>query len=264
MTTTMIDRLQTRLKADPKDIEGWVLLARTHMNQDNYAEGGEAFKKALDLEYQPELAADYAEALTLVAEAVTPEALEVLLESRRRDPFNPKARFYIGLQMAETGDIRAAAQEWVDLVAVSPKNAPWLEVVFGQLAEALDSLGLKPGDIPPSVEAQALARTFVEASGQSAEPVLPSGPSGPQSRPDSAPGSANAPPGPSRADVKAAAGMAAGDRDALIRSMVQRLADRLAESPADPAGWQRLARAYEVLGEAEKAAEARRNAEKYK
>ena len=42
------------------------------------------------------------------------------------------------------------------------------------------------------------------------------------------------------------------DRAAMIRSMVQRLAARLADNPDDLAGWRRLARAYAVLGEADK------------
>ncbi len=39
----------------------------------------------------------------------------------------------------------------------------------------------------------------------------------------------------------------------MIRTMVNRLADRLQENPDDLEGWKRLARAYEVLGETEKA-----------
>ena len=55
--------------------------------------------------------------------------------------------------------------------------------------------------------------------------------------------------------------MSADDRQKMIRSMVQRLADRLAENPDDLAGWQRLAKAYEVLGEAAKAEEVRKRIE---
>jgi cytochrome c-type biogenesis protein CcmH len=47
------------------------------------------------------------------------------------------------------------------------------------------------------------------------------------------------------------------DRQAMIRSMVERLAQRLEEHPDDPEGWDRLAHSYEVLGEPEKAAAAR-------
>lgn len=47
------------------------------------------------------------------------------------------------------------------------------------------------------------------------------------------------------------------DRNAMIRSMVQRLASRLADNPDDLAGWRQLAKAYEVLGDKEKAERAR-------
>lgn len=55
-------------------------------------------------------------------------------------------------------------------------------------------------------------------------------------------------PGPSAADVRAAAGMSAGDRNAMIAGMVQRLADRLATNPNDKDGWLKLIRAYQVMG----------------
>ena len=64
-------------------------------------------------------------------------------------------------------------------------------------------------------------------------------------------------PGPTREDVEAASKMTGEDRMAFIRSMVERLADRLKDEPNDLKGWQRLARAYQVLGEKEKAEDAR-------
>lgn len=64
---------------------------------------------------------------------------------------------------------------------------------------------------------------------------------------------APAAPGPSAADVANAAAMSAGDRSAMIRGMVQRLEERLAASPDDLDGWLRLARAFQVLGETDKA-----------
>lgn len=55
-------------------------------------------------------------------------------------------------------------------------------------------------------------------------------------------------PGPSAAQVDAASGMSAGDRQQMIEGMVSGLAERLEETPNDLAGWQRLIRAYGVLG----------------
>lgn len=60
-------------------------------------------------------------------------------------------------------------------------------------------------------------------------------------------------PGPSAEDVAAASGMSEKDRGEMIRGMVARLADRLKENGNDIEGWQRLLRAYMVLGERDKA-----------
>src|SRR5216683_3328183 len=58
------------------------------------------------------------------------------------------------------------------------------------------------------------------------------------------------------ADIKALQAMSPAERQAMIRGMVERLAARLEANPDDEEGWQRLARAYAVLGETEKAAAA--------
>ena len=60
-------------------------------------------------------------------------------------------------------------------------------------------------------------------------------------------------PGPTAADVTAAANMGEKQRGEMIRGMVAQLAGRLKENGGDIDGWQRLLRAYIVLGEREKA-----------
>jgi cytochrome c-type biogenesis protein CcmH len=66
--------------------------------------------------------------------------------------------------------------------------------------------------------------------------------------------------GPTAQDVAAARSMSPEERQTMIRSMVDRLAARLAQNPNDKDGWTRLARAYDVLGETEKAEAARSHA----
>jgi cytochrome c-type biogenesis protein CcmH len=60
-------------------------------------------------------------------------------------------------------------------------------------------------------------------------------------------------PAPSSEDIAAAGAMSEKDRGEMIRGMVARLADRLKENGSDVEGWQRLLRAYMVLGERDKA-----------
>lgn len=67
-----------------------------------------------------------------------------------------------------------------------------------------------------------------------------------------APGANPAPPmapAPAPAVPAAAPQVPAGDQGAMIRSMVQRLADRLQQHPDDFEGWTKLGRAYSVLGD---------------
>jgi cytochrome c-type biogenesis protein CcmH len=69
-----------------------------------------------------------------------------------------------------------------------------------------------------------------------------------------------APPGPSAQDIAAARDMSPEQRQAMIRGMVERLAQRLEQHPDDKEGWARLAHAYDVLGEPDKAQAARARA----
>ena len=65
----------------------------------------------------------------------------------------------------------------------------------------------------------------------------------------------NGPKAPALSDqtVAAAKDMSEGDRSAMIRGMVERLAGRLKENGDDVEGWLKLVRAYSVLGDQEKA-----------
>ena len=71
-----------------------------------------------------------------------------------------------------------------------------------------------------------------------------------------------APTAPALSDqtMAAAKDMNAGDRDAMIRGMVERLATRLKQNGDDVEGWLRLVRAYLVMGERDKAIAAQTDA----
>lgn len=63
-------------------------------------------------------------------------------------------------------------------------------------------------------------------------------------------------PGPDAGQIAAAQQMSEKDRTAMIRGMVARLADKLKQDGSDVDGWQRLLRAYVVLGDRDKAVSA--------
>lgn len=238
--------LEKRLIDNPNDIDGWILLARSYAGIGNAAKAAEAFSHAVPLaDRHPMLLADWAEARLNAQEGrFTEEIFNDFVEARQNDPTLPKPWFYIGLDMVMGGDFQGAVQTWTDLLLIAPDNPQLKQALTQQISKAaeegsIDLASIKPSDVAKRIKAQ------MDELGTSQTHEL------------TAPATAAAPPGPTQEDVNAAQEMSAEDRSAFIRSMVARLAERLEENPNDPEGWERLIRAYEVLGETDKAAEAR-------
>lgn len=249
----LADRLQERLRDNPNDEKGWTLLGRTYANIGESRLAAAAYQRAVELTSRdPELLADWAEARLMARNGnFTPEIFGDFLEARDKNPLLPKPWFYVGLDKAMGGDLEGAAQIWTDLLTIQPADAPFVAAIRDQIARAAKEGGFDASKIEPSDTAKRLAEGMA--------PTMPR--EAPAARGDSA---VPAQPGPTREQVEAAQEMTAEERNAFIRSMVARLADKLEENPNDPTGWQRLIRAYEVLGETEKAAEARKRLEALK
>lgn len=62
-------------------------------------------------------------------------------------------------------------------------------------------------------------------------------------------------PGPTSADIQAAAALSEQDRAAMIENMVEGLSEKLKTAPNDPQKWMQLLRARKVLGQEQKARE---------
>ena len=266
-------KLIESLEKNPNDFKGWTLLGRAYLTINEFKIALEALRRATELSgRKPEVAAEYAEAMVIAEEGRIGATARKLFDAIiAADPFNPKARYYLGLEKAQQGNVRGALQAWVDLAALSDADAPWLDDVNGQIATAAEELGLDAALVKPSAMALALSLTKGLGGKESASlPPSAMPPAGTAAAPSRGPSAAAMPSreppasprrGPSSEDVKAAGQMSDEDRDAMIRSMVQRLADRLADNPDDLAGWRQLAKAYEVLGDREKAARARKRIE---
>ncbi|MBT3306072.1 MAG: c-type cytochrome biogenesis protein CcmI, partial [Alphaproteobacteria bacterium] len=94
----LIARLLETMKKRPDDIRGWILLARTYMTISEFEGAMGAFKRAVDLSNRdPEVVADYAEAMILAQDGNIPETAKTLYaEILTKDPYNPKAGHCLG------------------------------------------------------------------------------------------------------------------------------------------------------------------------
>lgn len=223
----LLAQLEARLKENPKDIEGWLILAQVYEAMNRFADAAAAYEKVVNLtDRHPEPLTAWAEALIMAEKTVVlPPVTELLKEVKTKDPSEPRSYFYLALERQQHDDLPAALDEYVQLLKVSPSDAEWVEQIQDRMKALADEIG---------VETPVVA-------------MLP--PAGPPADMADAPG-------PTAEQMQDAQQMSPEERQAMVQAMVQRLADRLKDNPDDLAGWQRLAQVYRVQGEAAKAAEA--------
>ena len=236
--------LAAALEKNPADIESWITLGTVLTQMKRHRQAAVAFTQAMRLApANAEFASRAGEALTVASGGqVTPDAQASFTEALRRDPSEPRAQYYQGVADQQGGRLRAALDRWVALEAASPPDAPWLRFLRPRIARLAGEIG---------IDSNALAALRARAPPLTAG--LPTA-----GLPTAAPRTA-APtpaPGPTREQMAAARNMSAEDRQAMIRNMVDGLAEKLKDNPDDVAGWLRLGRARGVLGDRATAKEA--------
>jgi cytochrome c-type biogenesis protein CcmH len=210
--------LAAALEKNPADIESWITLGTVLTQMKRHRQAAVAFTQAMRLApANAEFASRAGEALTVAAGGqVTPDAQASFTEALRRDPGEPRAQYYQGVADQQGGRLRAA---------------------FDRIARLAGEIG---------IDSNALAALRARA------PPLTAG------LPTAAPRTAalTPAPGPTREQMATARNMSAEDRQAMIRNMVDGLAEKLKDNPDDVAGWLRLGRARRVLGDRATAKEA--------
>ncbi|WP_441004824.1 c-type cytochrome biogenesis protein CcmI [Rhizobium ruizarguesonis] len=228
----LITKAERHLAEKPDDGKGWDVLAPIYFRTMRVNDAQMAYRNAIRLLGPSPVRLDgLAETLMAVSDGVvTEEARQVLEQSLTLEPDNPRARFYIALSMEQAGRPDEARQAFEALAKQSPADAPWLPLVNQHIA----------------MNGGAPAGTNPAAPGTN--------PSAPGANP-AAPGANPAAPGnPTQQDVAAAETMNAGDRQQMIRGMVESLDAKLSEDPNNFEGWMRLVRSYAVLNDKDRAA----------
>lgn len=111
---SMLGKLVEKLKANPDDTQGWVMLARSYKVLGRFADAAEAYSHGGALvDSDPALLADYAEVLGQAQDgklAGQPEAL--IAKALALDPDEPQALFLAGAAATDRNDFTAVAEHW--------------------------------------------------------------------------------------------------------------------------------------------------------
>ena len=231
----LVESLEKQLATDPNNLDGWLRLGRSAVSLGQFQRAVKAYEQALKLGPENiDVLVNYVETLIFSNEGqVSRDALRTLQYAHKTNAAHPKARYYIALHHAQAGNMRLAIQGWVDLLSISLPDAPWIQTVQSQIKSAAKEAQIDITSIKPSLEALEIGSDIRKSL--NAQTVIS---------------------GPNPSDIKAAGEMSPEDQEKMILSMVERLADRLKENPNDSQGWLRLSKAYEVMGDTEKASHA--------
>ncbi len=127
MITAMVARLEERLKANPDDLPGWVMLARSYRVMGRNAEAADAYAKAETVVNEDaDLLADYAETLVLVNKSgFRGKPSQLLAKALKLDPQNGRALMLAGAAAIDNGRPDLAVNLWEKLL---PMVEPGSEV----------------------------------------------------------------------------------------------------------------------------------------
>lgn len=165
----MVDKLAARMKEHPEDPQGWVMLARSYVVLERYADAVPAYEQAVKLVADdPSLLADYADALGMRNNKVLgPDAMQLIERALTIDASHLKALSLAGSAAFAKKDYATAISYWERLAKAAPAESSFLPEVRAGIAEAreLGNLGSGP------VAAQTLPAPATVKVAQAATPT---------------------------------------------------------------------------------------------
>ena len=151
----LVDRMAERLRREPGDLDGWMLLARSYATMRRFPDALDAYRRAVDLSGRdPGILSAFGEAMVMAEKGtVTAAAVRVFEEARTKDPTDARSRFFLAMAKAQKGDMRGALEDWVDMEKSAPADAPWLSAVRDHIRAAAKQLGIDPKTMKPETAA---------------------------------------------------------------------------------------------------------------
>jgi len=156
LTGAALQELEDKLAKKPANPQGWLLLARSYVELERFADAAKAYDKLTQLvPNEAQLWADYADALAMTqGQSLRGEPTMLLDKALAADPNHPKALALAGSAAMERGDYPAAIKYWESLLQEMPdKNSEDAKAVAGGIEQARVFLAqIKSGKAPRTVQ----------------------------------------------------------------------------------------------------------------
>ena len=172
----MISGLAERLKANPEDPEGWVMLAKSYTALGQFNEAAAAYAEAVQrVPNNAQLLVDYADTLGMArGRSLDGEPERLIARALQVDPANVKALALAGTVAFNRKEYSKAAELWRRLLAVLPPEADLARRIQSSLAEAETLAGKEGGKgmMPAAQSSPAESGAFVAGRVQLSQDAL--------------------------------------------------------------------------------------------
>lgn len=114
----MVAKLAAKMQANPDDLQGWLMLARSYKQMGRYAEAVDAFAKAEKLiDGEPDLLAAYAETIAMArGQGLQGKPMALVKKALQLDPKHGHSLFLAGAGSMEAGDNKNGIAYWEALL----------------------------------------------------------------------------------------------------------------------------------------------------
>ena len=159
--------LDQRVKANPRDVQGWLALADLHRAQHDDRAARDALARVVALKGMTAQSwADYADVLASLADgSLTGAAGSAIDSALALDPGNTKALWLKASQAHEQRHFTDALTWWKRLRSALPADSPEARIIDGNIAEDTSLAGLAPASASSAVAAAPAAAGAAEVSG---------------------------------------------------------------------------------------------------
>ena len=123
----MVAKLAERMKANPDDPKGWLMLARSYKQMGRYAEAVDAFSHAEKVvNEEPDLLAAYAETIAMAeGKGLSGKPTQLIEKALKLDPKHGHSLFLAGAAAMDRGDAKQGIAYWEALL---PQVEPGSEI----------------------------------------------------------------------------------------------------------------------------------------
>ena len=133
-----VEKLAKKLEQNPNDAKGWLMLARSYVLMERFADAASAYEHATALNpNDASIWADYAEAAAMAnGQRLAGKPTEAVNRALQIDPKNQKALAIAGSAAIEARDYQKAVDYWQKLLSQLPPDSGFAKTTAEEIAKA--------------------------------------------------------------------------------------------------------------------------------